>query len=105
MAMASQVHVIDLLPAYALGCLEEAEAARAAEHTAQCAACRAELQPYLAVADRLALAAPDALPPARVKKELMRRIERPTAAPSAEPRPSWWRLLCQRFQRSGMGRG
>jgi anti-sigma-K factor RskA len=99
MAMASQVHVIDLLPAYALGCLEEAEAARAAEHTAQCAACRAELQPYLAVADRLALAAPDALPPARVKKELMRRIERPTAAPSAEPRPGWWQQMAGLFRR------
>jgi len=97
--MASQVHAIDLLPAYALGCLEEAEAARVAEHTAQCAACRAELQPYLEVADRLALAAPDALPPARVKQELMRRIERSAAAASAEPRPGWWQQMAGLFRR------
>jgi anti-sigma-K factor RskA len=97
--MASELHVIELLPAYALGCLEEAEAAQVAEHTAQCAACRAELQPYLAVADRLALGAPDALPPARVKQELMRRIERPSAAPSAEPRASWWQQMLSLFRR------
>jgi len=99
MEMASQEHVIDLLPAYALGCLEEAEAARVAEHTAQCAACRAELQPYLAVTDRLALAAPDALPPVRVKQQLMRRIERPAAAPSAAPRPGWWQPIAGLFRR------
>ena len=97
--MASELHVIELLPAYALGCLDEEEAARVCEHTAQCAACRAELQPYLAVADRLALAAPDALPPARVKLELMRRIERPAAAPSAEPRPGRWQQMASLFRR------
>jgi len=97
--MASGQHVIELLPAYALGCLDETEALRVSEHTAQCAACRGELQAYVAVADRLAFAAPDALPPARVKQELMRRIERPTAAPSVEPRPGWWQQIAGLFRR------
>ncbi len=86
--MASELHVIELLPAYALGCLEEAEAARVSEHMAQCAACRAELQPYLAVTDQLALATPDALPPAWVKEQVIQWCtECPPAAPSTEPRP------------------
>jgi len=98
-SMASELHVIGLLPAYALGCLDEAEALRASEHTAQCAACRAELQPYLAVANQLAFAAPDAAPPAQVKQELMRRIERPATAPSTEPHPGWWQQISGLFRR------
>jgi anti-sigma-K factor RskA len=98
--MASELHVTELLPAYALGCLDEVEALRVSEHTARCAACRAELQPYLTVADQLALATPDALPPARVKQQLMRRIERPTAARSTEPGASWWQQLAGLFLRS-----
>ena len=86
--MASELHTIELLPAYALGCLDEEEAARVCDHTAQCAACRAELQPYLAVADSLALATPDALPPEWVKQQIIERCtECPPAAPSSEPRP------------------
>lgn len=85
---ASELHVIELLPAYALGCLDEEEAARVCEHTAQCAACRAELQPYLAVADSLALATPDALPPGSVRQQIIERCtECPPAAPSTEPHP------------------
>jgi len=97
--MASELHATELLPAYALGCLDEVEALQVSEHTARCAACRAELQPYLAVANQLALAAPDASPPARLKQQLMQRIERPTTAPSTEPRPGWWQQLAGLFRR------
>ncbi|MCA9973979.1 MAG: zf-HC2 domain-containing protein, partial [Anaerolineales bacterium] len=56
---------IDLIPAYALGCLDPDEADRVAAHLADCAACRTELAAYASVVDALALAAPEAAPPPR----------------------------------------
>ena len=53
--MQDQVHVYELLPAYALHCLDAEEASRVAEHLASCAECRAELLAYQTVAGRLAL--------------------------------------------------
>jgi len=101
--MASDLHVIDLLPAYALGCLGEEEAVRVSEHLAHCAACRAELVPYQDTADQLALAAPDAQPPARLKQRLMRRIEPPRAAPVPRPQPGWQQALAGLFRRPSSG--
>lgn len=97
--MANESHVIDLLPAFALGCLDEEESAQVSEHLAKCAGCRAEGQPYLTVAEQLALASPDALPPARVKKQLMQRIARAQGAPTARPGPSWWQQVAGLFRR------
>jgi anti-sigma factor RsiW len=44
--MSEVTHVLDLLPAYALGSLEEPEARRVVEHLAICAACRMELAEF-----------------------------------------------------------
>jgi anti-sigma-K factor RskA len=101
--MASEQHVTELLPAYALGCLDEAEASRVSEHVVRCAKCRGELQAYRAVANQLALAAPEARPPKRVKQQLMRRIKHPTAAPVPEPRPGLWQQLSGLFRRPAPG--
>ena len=65
--MRREAHVSDLLPAYALGCLDNEEAIQVDEHLATCSTCRAELTAYQDVADQLALAAPDVLPPAGLK--------------------------------------
>jgi anti-sigma-K factor RskA len=94
------MHVIELLPAYALGCLDEEEAAEVSEHLAGCRACRAELHAYEAVAGRLALAAPDAVPADRVKRQLMQRIESAHPAPAAPPRRAWWDALAGLFGRA-----
>ncbi|HSJ52112.1 MAG TPA: anti-sigma factor [Anaerolineae bacterium] len=91
--MQDQTHVHDSLPAYALHCLDAEEALRVAEHLARCAECRAALLAYEAVVDRLALGAPDATPPARLKGQIMERIQPPQVAQRAparrEGRP-WW---------------
>jgi anti-sigma-K factor RskA len=98
--MASELHVAELLPAYALGSLDEGEAARVSEHLAHCPECRAELRPYLDVAGQLALAAPEAMPPVRLKKQLMRRIDRQRTAPEALKGPGWWQQLAGLLRRS-----
>ena len=75
--MPNDVHVIELLPAYALGSLNEEETVQVSEHLATCPECRAELLAYEAVAEQLALAAPEVAPPAELKQRIMDCIQTP----------------------------
>jgi anti-sigma-K factor RskA len=96
--MSTDVHVTELVAAYALGCLEEEEARQVAEHIAACADCRAELAACEAVVGRLALAAPEATPPAGLKQRLLAQIE-PTRR-SVEVRQPWWEAVNALFRRN-----
>lgn len=97
-------HVVELIPAYALNCLDPGEAEVVARHLDGCEDCRAEAAAYMAVVDLLPLAAPEIEPSPALKERLMARVESspspapPVAAPpavappaAAEPatRPSW----------------
>jgi anti-sigma-K factor RskA len=73
--MSNQEHIVELIPAYALDCLDEQEALQVAGHLALCASCRDELTTYEAVVNQLALAVPDVEPPADLKERLMAQIE------------------------------
>lgn len=83
--MSTETHVSDLLPAYVLDCLDEAEMLAVAEHLAFCPRCQAEVQIYRAVADQLALAAPEAEPSPDLKVQLMARLSPPSLARPAAP--------------------
>jgi anti-sigma-K factor RskA len=98
--MSGTIHVIDLLPAYALGCLDEEDLVRVSEHLADCAECRAGWHAYQATADQLALAAPDVAPPADLKGRLMRRIDPQEPAGVSESRTSWWDKLTHVMRRT-----
>ena len=76
--MLNHVHVMELLPAYALDSLDEEEAIQVAEHLDACPGCRAELLSYQTVADRLALAAPDAAPPHSLKQQILGQLANAT---------------------------
>jgi anti-sigma-K factor RskA len=83
--MAGEAHVLELLPAYALGALEAAEARAVAEHVAGCTLCRRELRAFQDVAAGLAFAQPEVSPPPELKARLAQRIQgldqkRPQAA-------------------------
>ncbi|GAB4539875.1 MAG: anti-sigma factor [Anaerolineae bacterium] len=95
-------HVVDLLPAYALDCLDEDEIIQVSEHLAVCAACRAALDTYQGVADQLALIVPETEPPLDLKARLMDRIQpaRPPFAARQPQRSSWWGQLWQLMQRT-----
>lgn len=69
-ATMSTEHVIDLLSAYALNCLETDELAQVTAHLADCPTCRAELQAYQQLTGDLALAAPDAAPSPALRQKL-----------------------------------
>jgi len=73
--MADDGHVLELLPAYALDSLEQAEARRVADHLAGCTICRRELSAYQQASADLAFTAPEAVPSAELKARLMGRIQ------------------------------
>lgn len=72
--MSHEAHVLDLLPAYALGSLDSDEAGRVEQHLLSCLICRDESDALRAVADQLSFAAPMASSP-DLKDRLMQRIQ------------------------------
>jgi anti-sigma-K factor RskA len=79
--MSVEPHVLESLPAYAVGCLEEAEANIIADHLAHCEMCRIELTAFQAVTEQLALSAPLAVPPTDLKHRLLDRVQNLRPAP------------------------
>lgn len=70
-------HVVDLLPGYALGCLDEDELLQVARHLPQCASCREELASYWTVVDRLPLSLTLQTPSPGLKDKILAGIDRP----------------------------
>jgi anti-sigma-K factor RskA len=92
--MSDEAHVLDLLPAYALGSLDSDEVSRVKEHLLGCLICRNESNSFQAVADQLNLAMPAAAPSPDLKDRLMQRVKitRPQPHPSVQnPARSPWR--------------
>jgi anti-sigma-K factor RskA len=99
--MSQETHVIELLPEYALGCLDEDDEILVSEHVATCSVCRAELEAFENVTDRLVFAAPETAPPVRLKQQLMNRIQPPMEPATAGPQQlSWWQKLAALLQQS-----
>lgn len=73
--MSDETHVLELLPAYALDCLDEAETRLVAEHLTGCHLCRTELRAYQEVTGQLALMVPEALPAPDLRTRLQQRIQ------------------------------
>jgi anti-sigma-K factor RskA len=88
-------HVLEIIPAYALNCLEGEEAIRVAEHLKHCQVCQAELRAYIPVVDLLPLAAPQVEPPSQVRQAILARLEK---APPVEEKPSAWALFANKLK-------
>ncbi len=85
-------HVLDLIPAYALGILDDADARRVSVHLDACASCRTELRAYSEVVDALPLAVTEFEPPGHLKESILRQARLSKAAEPA-PQPGWWQML------------
>ena len=85
--MMEEMHVLESLPAYALGSLDESEAKMVAQHLAGCHICRSELQAFQEVAGQIALTAPQAELAGDLKPRLMERIH---GLNQARARPKKW---------------
>ena len=93
-----QIH--EMLPAYAIGCLDEEEAVLVSEHLAACAKCNEQFLEYRSTVDALAYGSPRICPPDSLKKRLMQRIQSTAEIPSVIQPASkrWkWRSLWQGF--------
>jgi len=94
-----QTHVLDLLPAYAIGSLEADEHNRVEEHLLSCWICRDESRVFEAITDELGFAIPVVEPSSDLKDRLMQRVEstrpkEPERVSHPVPaRPFWERLL------------
>ena len=97
--MIEDVHVLESLPAYALGSLDEAEARLVAEHLTGCHICRTELSAFQNVANQLALAALDASPSQDLKRRFMERIQE---IRSTQPQPESRRVSKRLLPIGGM---
>ncbi len=84
-------HVIELIPAYVLGSLDEGESLDVGRHLEDCPTCRVELAAYQSVFEMLPLAAPDAEPSPLLKERLLAQVRTSPArksAPSRAPVPA-----------------
>jgi anti-sigma-K factor RskA len=93
MPMEVENHVIDLLPAHALGMLTGAEADRVTEHLAGCPSCQAEYHYLRQVADELPLALAQTAPPPALKDRLMSQIHDRRMGSIVTSQPSIWQRL------------
>jgi anti-sigma-K factor RskA len=71
-------HIDDLIPGYALGCLDEEELILVARHLPRCAVCRKELEAYAETAESLAYAVPLVAPPEGLRKRVIGRARQAT---------------------------
>ena len=89
-------HVLDLLPAYAVGALEFEETSRVEAHLLSCLICRNERNAFQSAVDQLSFAAPDAVPSSDLRDRLMQRVQgsRPQPrTPVQVPARSWLERL------------
>lgn len=100
--LSHDTHVLDLLPAYAIGSLEADELKRVEEHLLSCWVCRKELSAFQTVVTELSLAAPVSVPSPDLRDRLIQRVhslntvrpqEKERVAPRAPASPFWERLL------------
>jgi len=67
--------IYEMLPAYAIGCVDEEEAVMVSEHIATCAKCNGQFLEYRSTVDAMAYGAPRIDPPVALKQKLMQRIQ------------------------------
>lgn len=86
-------YVLELIPAYVLGCLDEADLQYVESHLASCPTCRAEVEIYRSVRDSLTLTTAPVAPPPELRAQLMERVAATPDAPAEmDPATFWGRL-------------
>lgn len=92
--MKYETHVTELLPGYALNCLEAEDVVMVAGHLTGCQQCRQELEAYRTVTDQLVMAVPEVSPPPGLKAKILRVIQ-----PEIHSQPvnsslrEWWQRV------------
>lgn len=95
--MPVEEHVLEQIPAYALGILDGAEAKTVTDHLATCDRCRAEMRAYSQVVDSLPLAMVQVEPPATLKGKILQQATSTERPVQAQPSRKWWQGLSARL--------
>jgi len=82
--MPEDTHPTELLPGYALGCLDRTDLIAAASHLAECASCQERLREYRELVGFLAEAVPPRDPPPSLRRRFMERLRSGPGGPGAE---------------------
>lgn len=85
--MTTHAEILNLIPGYALGCLDDDDLLLVSEHLADCCECQTELCRYTPIVRQLVLAAPVTQPPPALHSRLMNQAQRPPARQSVQPPP------------------
>jgi anti-sigma-K factor RskA len=93
--MSPEEHFFDLLPAYALGSLDEEEQLQVSRHLAVCAICRAELQDFDQIVADLPLAIVQSEPASDVKDKIMAYATKDKDSAQRTTKQTWWVRLTQ----------
>lgn len=96
--MSNEQHVIELLPAYALGASAAFEIEQVETHLPECDACQAELAVIQEITDDLPLAIEQVEPAAALRQQLLSRIQPSVAMPEATLKISGLRQLTAVFR-------
>jgi anti-sigma-K factor RskA len=75
----------DDLPLYAVGALTKEESKQLEHHLAECTECREELRSFKEAASHIAMAVEPETPPARVRQQLLARLDVERPEPAAAP--------------------
>jgi anti-sigma-K factor RskA len=82
----AEKHVNELIPGYALGCLDEEDRLAVVRHLPHCTACRKELASYQLTMEGLVMAVPSHSPTPGLKGKVLRRVERSAQKHALEER-------------------
>jgi anti-sigma-K factor RskA len=91
--------LIDLIPPYALGILNEEEREQVTRHLKTCATCRDELAAYESITDSMAMAVPPEMPPPDLKQKLKGRIPQKTYQAMEETSQPMWKQRLTTWRR------
>lgn len=95
--MNSEEHIFNLIPAYALGSLDEEEKIIVETHMADCETCRSELESYSRVVDDLPLAVKTRQAPGDLKASIFKQLGEDRQSADPQPAESWFDRLKSTF--------
>lgn len=96
----SEQHVDDLLPAYALGSLDNDEELLVSKHLAACESCQQELRAFMNVVDSIPFSLTEVDPPTTLKQKIIDQVETQKADATAPIGPTWQERLRNLFRRT-----
>ena len=98
--MSIEDHVIESLPAYALGALDVDEAEQVQEHLLVCASCQDELRAIEEITNDLPLALTEVDPPPTLWQELLVRVTLPEEQIERSTDQNFWQKITAMFQQN-----